>query len=241
MQCDYGSDCVFLFWTGNSYTLIDLFRKLIKKHHKNVHLITPENIQNYIEVDELPDCFDSLVPAHQADVIRVLTLCKHGGIWMDSDTLVLSSLDKLFDCGNGFFIRENNTLLWNGVFGTKKETKLMIEWKRRILNTLKRKKEKIKWTEIGSKVLENMYAYDPTLYEGYTIYNGLDTVYPVNWNNCVKEYLQSDYEHYMTITRNFQPFIVLVNSVYKELKDKNEDEIMKLRCPLVYFLKLSAM
>jgi signal transduction histidine kinase len=39
-----------------------------------------------------------LCPAHQADFVRVHVICDYGGIWLDSDTLVLDSLDSLFDC-----------------------------------------------------------------------------------------------------------------------------------------------
>ena len=58
-------------------------------------------------------------PAHQADFVRVNVICDYGGIWLDSDTLVLDSLDSLFDIidnKDGFLIKENNKILWNGIF-----------------------------------------------------------------------------------------------------------------------------
>ena len=70
----------------------------------NVILITHENINDYI--DNIPKYFYELSPAHQADFVRVNVICDYGGIWLDSDTLVLDSLDSLFDIienKDGFF------------------------------------------------------------------------------------------------------------------------------------------
>ena len=91
---------VFLYWIGEEYKLILILRKLINLHSKNgkgynVKLITHENIKDYIS--DLPDYFYKLRPAHQADYVRVNVICDYGGIWLDSDTLVIDSLDSLFN------------------------------------------------------------------------------------------------------------------------------------------------
>jgi 2-polyprenyl-3-methyl-5-hydroxy-6-metoxy-1,4-benzoquinol methylase len=236
---------LFLYWIGHEYKLIKLLRELIYLHSSHgkgysVHLITEQNILDY--VDPLPDYFYRLCPAHQADFVRVYVICKYGGIWLDSDTLVLDSLDTLFDkleSGNGFFIRENNQYLWNGIFGSKKQTPLMIEWKNRLTDLLDHKKEKINWSEIGNVMLQSMMIDNSFLYNDYEIMNGLDNMYPVNWNNCVSEYLDKPYENYKTIIRPYQPLVVLVNSVYKALESKTEDEIRNGTTPLHYFIKQS--
>jgi hypothetical protein len=69
--------------------------------------------------------------------------------------------------------------------------------------------------------------------------NGLDTVYPVNWNNCVSEFIEKPYENYKNIIRSYQPFVVLVNSVYRKLENKTEEEIKQANMPLNYFLNKS--
>jgi hypothetical protein len=230
---------VFLYWTGPKYSLIHILYDIIKvqatKQDFKATFLDDTNLHEYINIQELPQCFNKLKPAHKADVIRVFLLEKYGGIWVDSDTIVTPDFNKLFE-EKGFFVLENNTVLWNGVFGTQAHSPLMVEWKRRIQNTLTRRREKIKWTQIGSGVLENIKANNNELFDDYTILNGLDTVYPVYWKNACQEFLHQDYTHYVNLTRNYQPFVVLVNSVYKELQDKSYQEILKLRVPLVYFL-----
>jgi len=63
-------------------------------------------------------------------------------------------------------------------------------------------------------------------------------MYPVNWSNCVDEFITKPYDNYKTIENNFQPLIVLVNSVYKELETKTEDEILNNNIPLKFFIKI---
>ena len=101
---------LYLYWVGEEYTLITILRNLIYLHSTNgvgykIHLINEKNIGDYVE--DIPSYFSSLCPAHQADFVIVNVICKYGGIWMDSDTLVLNSLDSVFDHldrNNGFFI-----------------------------------------------------------------------------------------------------------------------------------------
>jgi hypothetical protein len=236
---------VFLYWVGKEYKLINILRNLIYLHSTNgkgytVNLITRLNLQEYIS--NIPSYFDSLLPAHQADYVRVNVICNYGGIWLDSDTLVLDSLDSLFDIlekKDGFFIKENNKVLCNGIFGSKKETALMIKLKETIDSILNLKENSIKWCEIGSSILKNLKENNNELYYNYQIFNGLDTIYPVNWDICPREYIEKPYDNYKTIIRDYQPLIILVNSVYKLLENKTDKEILQGNMPLNYFINKS--
>ena len=234
---------LFLYWEGYEYKLIKKLRDLIYLHSNNgvgytIHLITPNNLKKY--VSELPDCFNEVLPAHRADYIRVYAICKYGGIWLDSDILVLDKLDDLFNIiiqKDGFFIKENNTHLWNGVFGSKPNTKFMIEWLNQINTVLKNKKSNIAWTEIGNTLQKNIETKHPNFLNNYTIFNGLDNMYPVNWDKAKEEYLLKPYDNYKTILRDFQPIIVLCNEIYKEYE--NEKYYNNNKLPLMYFMNKS--
>ena len=111
-------------------------------------------IKNYIPY--IPEYFYKLCLAHKADFVRVNVIHDYGGIWLDSDTLVMESLDPLFDIleeKDGFFILQNDQLFWNGVFGSKQNTPLMKEWKKNMFEILNKKGENIAWTEIGNSLL----------------------------------------------------------------------------------------
>ena len=166
---------IFLFWTGHEYKLIKILRDLIYLHSTNgkgynVNLITPENVKEYVE--NIPDYFHNMMPAHQADFVRVSVICDQGGIWLDSDTLVTESLDSLFDIidnNEGFLIKENNEVLCNGVFGSRKNTKFMQTWKNNLRKKLDEKNGKIEWSEIGSDMLQEMYYENSSLFKKYEI------------------------------------------------------------------------
>ena len=236
---------IFLYWIGKEYNLILILRDLIYLHSKsgkgyNIILITEKNINEYIT--NIPDYFYKLCPAHQADFVRVNVICDYGGIWLDSDIIVMQELDSLFDLidnQNGFFIKENNEVLWNGVFGSKKNTQLMQNWKNNLINILDKKKQNIKWCELGSNILENINKLNPEFYINYKIFNGLDNMYPVNWNNCIEEFINKPYENYNNIIREFQPIVVLVNSVYKNLENKTITEITEGDNSIRYFINKS--
>jgi hypothetical protein len=240
---------LFLYWIGHEYKLIKILRNLMYLHSKNgigytIHLITDQNITSYIP--NIPHYFNSLLPAHQADFVRVNVICDYGGIWIDSDIIVMDSLDTLFnliydntDTIDGFFIRENNRELFNGIFGSKSNTNLMTTWKSNINTILTEKGKNIQWSEIGSILLDTFYTNDPQLYSNYKIFMGLDTIYPCNWDKCVSEFCEKPYNNYNNLIREYQPVIILVNSVYKKVEACTVENILNGDMPLSYFLNKS--
>jgi len=236
---------VFLYWTGKSFSLIEICYQLMRLHSNNgkgykLHFINDTNLKEYIT--NIPTYFYNLCPAHQADFVRVNVICDYGGIWLDSDTLVLDSLDGVFEwikVNDGFFVLENNECLCNGVFGSKSNTKLMTEWKKRMIEILNQKQNQIGWTEIGNQLLEKIKTDNNNCFQNYRILKGLDTIYPVNWDNCVNEYIHKPSDNYKTIIREYQPLLVLVNSVYRSLEHKTVEDIKKSDMPINYFIKRS--
>lgn len=236
---------VFLYWVGKEYKLISILRNLIYLHSTNgkgykVNLITDKNINEYIK--NIPNYFNDLCPAHQADFVRVNVICDYGGIWLDSDTLVLNSLDTLFDYvenNNGFFIKDTTGSILNTIFGSKSNTPLMIEWKIEMIKILEVKHSIISWVEIGTGILERLYIEKPSLYADYKMFNGFDNLYPVNWDKCEIEFIDKPYKNYKTIIRTYQPLVILVNSVYKNLENKTEKEILEGNMPINYFINKS--
>lgn len=232
---------VYIYWTGKEYKLISILREIIYKFSKkgngyNIIFLNDDNYKKYISIPE--ENFSKLIPAHKADIIRVNIVCDIGGIWIDSDTLILDNLDSLFDIfkdKNGFFIKENNTTVWNGIFGSKPNTRLMLKWKDYVNNKILNDSNIESWAFLGNEFLnkeENL-----KLLNNYEIFEGLDTVYPVNWDKCVDEFLNKPFNNYKNIIRNFQPLIVLVNSVYKQVENKNKEEIIYSDNALSYFLQ----
>ena len=90
---------VFIFWIGKEYSLITILRELIYLHSNNgknykVHFLNDDNVKDYIK--NIPPKYYKLRPAHKADFVRVNVICDYGGIWLDSDTIVMDDLSSLF-------------------------------------------------------------------------------------------------------------------------------------------------
>lgn len=235
---------LYLYWTGPEYPLLTIMEKLIILHSKDaqnykVILITPENVSNYIRI---PDCFFNFNPSDQSNYVRVNIICEYGGIWLDMDTIVMNNLNDLFkimDTYDGFLMLEDNTILVAGAFGSKAHTEFMEEWKNRINRIIASKATRVKWGEISSKAMNDIKKTYPVYTSKYLILAGLDNIYPVSWKNCVQEYLIKPYENYKNLTREFQPVIVLVRSVYIELQNKTVDEILDMNTPINFFINKS--
>lgn len=234
---------IFIYWTGYSYKLIKILRSIMYLHlsEYNFVFLTNQNIMNYVK---LPEYFDLLCPAHQADYIRVNVICDYGGIWLDSDTLIMKSLDELFECieqYDGFFIshlnlKQDPNWVMNGVFGSKKNTEIMVDWKREMNGILDTKKNTIEWEEIGNSLISKILFKKK---HNYKIFDGPNTMYPVIWRKCVRNFINTSYDKYKNIEKEYQPLIILVNSVYKALENKTIQEIYNMDNPLKYFIDKS--
>lgn len=234
---------LFIYWIEDDFKLIYILRKLIELHSKSdkgycYHFINNENILDYIY--PYPDFLERIGPTQKSDYLRTYLLYTFGGIWLDSDTLVIESLDILFDyleTKSGFFILQNDSIICNGVFGSIPGTPLLKEWLSQQTAYINNKNTKLNWNEIGSEMLSHIICKNRKLLDNYEILKGLDTMYPVNWNNCKEQYLQMNYNNYKTIEKEFQPLLILVHTVYRAFEEMSLENIQKT--PLFYFLEKS--
>lgn len=230
---------LFVYWIGPKPSLIHVLDDLMRLHsnngkHYRLHVLGRDDFLN--NYPDAPKCFDRLKPAHQADVVRVWALLKHGGIWLDSDTLVMSSLASVFDdvCNDkkGFFVARGNYKIMNSVFGSKRNTRLLRKWKKHILRTLDEFGADVKWSILGQQFLTNAMVKRKELFSDYLIYNGPATMEPVCYTQCVDAFLSKDSCADESSARSFQPLIILSNRLYKALDGNTKSEILQGNTPL---------
>jgi hypothetical protein len=233
---------VFMYWSGDEFKLIKLLREIIV-HFSTVgegyrlHLITEKTASDYFP--DLPEGWTDVAPNYQSDIIGVWAVLKYGGIWLDADTLILENLDCLWDFEDGFFILENNEILCNGVFGLPKNSPIAEVWKKKIeMTLLAHRKSNTPVTGLGPPMLHSLSLEFPSLFTQVKLLKGLDTVYPINWDQCTESYLMKPYSYYKKYVREWQPFLVLVNSVYRSAEPIPLDVLKnKKQFPLQYFLQ----
>lgn len=180
-----------------------------------VILVTPQNIHDYIP--DIPDeIFQIKELAHKADMIRALLIYHHGGMWLDSDAIVLSDLCWLFEMLQTFeFVGFSGNLeevplnVSINCFLSRPKSKIMKGW----IDAQHAKFPKVKyqWTEVGSECL------NPILFQNkqHVKILSFDLIGPIRWNKVSK--FNSKWVNSKKILENVQ--IVMLSN--KSLKSRN--------------------
>lgn len=211
---------IWQYWETKDFKplFVDELHDIAKKNSKvEVVLVTPETINQYIpnfpqeilEIEEL---------AHKADMIRALLIYYHGGMWLDSDAIVLSDLNWLFDMLSDYdFIAFNNSGTFRdsplnvriNCFLSRPQSDVMKFW----VESQHKKfpKTKFAWTEVGTDLL------DPIVIKNKKIVKLLpfDMVCPIKWNEV--ERFSSTWENPRRILGNTH--IVMLSN--KSLQQRN--------------------
>jgi len=209
---------IFILWFGKEYKLIKEYRNILYKKcsHNNIHFITEDNLDEYFNDNEIElDKLEHI--AHKADIIRVYCLLKYGGIWLDSDTLVINNLDYYFNLLNdndGFLIYEEKNLLCNGFLGFNKNSLFLKDYYRQIKKVLKEKDYNINWCDIGSNIINNIIGD----YDNIELINAYEDIYKIDWRKCVDILTQPISYELIKYFDVKQDLLITVNSLYKHIE-----------------------
>ncbi|KAI3316940.1 hypothetical protein HD806DRAFT_516390 [Xylariaceae sp. AK1471] len=109
---------------------------------------SPNHALNFIDAKHLPDCFlkktmtGKTVPQHASDMVRLPLVYLHGGVWMDSGTVLFRSFDDSFwnlledpECPYEMFVinfhyRHYEGQILNGLIGARKGNPFIERWLR---------------------------------------------------------------------------------------------------------------
>lgn len=85
---------LFLYWEGPCPEWILRCRDTIVRHGGDVRLLDRAAFEE-LRTDDRDIDLDPLEPAHRADYARAWLLARHGGIWLDSDCILMGPLDTV--------------------------------------------------------------------------------------------------------------------------------------------------
>jgi FkbM family methyltransferase len=162
------SRIIWQYWEtkGHKPAFIDGLHEIARRNAGvEVVLVTPETLPRYLP--DIPgEIFQIAELAHKADMIRTMLIMRHGGMWLDSDAIVLRKLDWIFDlldthefvCFNdgGKLMREERpwgSPPWVRVncFASRAGGLIVSEWVRQ--QHAKFPRTKYRWQEVGSEIL----------------------------------------------------------------------------------------
>ena len=148
---------IYLYWENkNGHTrhkYLDICLKTIKKHNKNVVVITPENLYNYIPKNKVNKKVWLLNKiAQRADYLRYLVLNHNGGFWLDFDTICLNNIEFLFKYLDNYDL----VLHTEAFFGVRKGSlnNMIKELDTKLNNS---KNMYFQWTELGMKTFKKYF------------------------------------------------------------------------------------
>ncbi|WP_321277440.1 capsular polysaccharide synthesis protein [Thiomicrorhabdus indica] len=164
---------------------VDELHQIAKKNSGvQVIQVTPNTLDQYLpnlpsEVLEIKEL------AHKADMIRTRLLYQYGGMWLDSDAIVLKDLNEFFDLLDSYeFISFNNNASFSdrplkvriNAFLSRPGSQVLKDWIYE--QNLKLPKKQFAWTEVGTDLL------DPIVLRNQKTVKLLnfDLVCPVKWN-----------------------------------------------------------
>jgi hypothetical protein len=182
------SRVIWQYWETNSDgkpAFVDGLHAIARGNAKvEVILVTPETLDRYIS-DIPPDLLSISQLAHKADMIRALLVERHGGIWLDSDAIVLRPLDwilDLLDTHEFVGFNDSGTLAegrpWVRVncFASRAGGEVISEWVRQ--QHAKFPRTEYEWEEIGSALLHPICLRNRTNVKILPF----ETIAPIRWD-----------------------------------------------------------
>ncbi len=132
------SNRIFTFWEPKDKipAYLELCLETWKKFLPDYEIVVLDysNLKDWLGKNIFPQVlYDKFSLPIQSDAIRCAVLKKHGGIWMDVDTIITSSnINVILDCNTDFAMIEPHIC-----FIYAKENSIILQkWKKRILRRL---------------------------------------------------------------------------------------------------------
>lgn len=173
------SHIVWQYWEQNGNTkrspCLDLCQQTVLRNCGNARVvcITPQNLTCFIE-EGLPAPVWALKKiAQRADYIRVRAVAAHGGMWMDTDTILVRPLTPIWnriDREPIDLVGFNTSEIWdgrnlcNGFFGAPKQSNFMRVFFEQIVQTLQCVEQdpslpEADWVLFGARIMSKISFY----------------------------------------------------------------------------------
>jgi len=225
---------LFTYWEGYKPSYIYLCEKVIdKKINENIEYckVNDINIGEYLSDEELYYIKNIKCIAHKADYIRCCLVYKHGGLWLDSDQILMSDLSEILELLKTY---DYVTYEWElnnpsiGFFAANKHNIFLKEWKDK-MNILLSVKNEFHWTELG---YELMYPILDDLLKNkqikYYAFKARESFAPLEWCEYEK-FFESD----INLDCKNLKSIMLYNSKFPDwFKTMTEKDILTKDYPI---------
>ena len=148
---------VWLYWEGDCPDWIKACQRTIAEHASDVRLLNRASFDALWDRDRDID-IERLQPAHRADFVRAFLLARYGGLWIDSDCIVMKPLQPLLDLlARHDFIahRDRQGFYPNGFIGAAANSRIAQAFYQKVCGVLRSGKP-IGWIALGGQPLTEL-------------------------------------------------------------------------------------
>jgi mannosyltransferase OCH1-like enzyme len=228
---------IWIYWENDigkqKPAYLDLCLETIKKYQgafDGVILLNEKTIHDYVE---LPFYWkDVECVAHKADYLRSRLVLKYGGLWLDSDTIVLQDLSYIIN-----ELEKYEFVGWGddngpyiGTFAAQKGSAILSEWANRQDKIFYKKK--FGWAVLGTNILWELskkYEYKHFPYE---------IIAPIGWKDW-RRFLSNEERIEDVIKKDNRMITLYNNFMGTVLYNSSKEEILEADTLLSKIIKLS--
>lgn len=208
---------VWLYWEGFCPDWIRECHKTIFRHAPDVRLLDAEAFDGLWYSDRDID-ISRLPLALKADFIRMYLLSHYGGLWIDSDCLIMQPLQPLLEkVKQHEFVahRERSGLVSNGFIGARPGSRIAERYYAKICEIL-RSGQRLCWTSLGSQPLTAILNESDKLW--YEL--KCERVQPVCWSEPQRFFERTNNQDHLRKWNSDAICYMLSNDQLKKYKRK---------------------
>lgn len=215
---------IWMYWEGKCPPWVKACQRTILEHGPLVRLLAPADFDRLWKSDRDID-LKRLYVSHRADFIRAYLLARHGGIWVDSDCIVLQDLHPLLEMlrTHEFLgYRNPQGQLANNFMGARSHSAIAETYYQTVCQIL-RSKQPLQWLTLGSNALDRVVRETDAKW----LCLDRDRIEPIAWSEPHRFFKRGNLEvHEEALTKHAYCYMLSRHMINAYKKDHPHENLM---------------
>lgn len=212
---------VWMYWEGECPNWIKASTETIFAHAPDAQLLTWDDFNSMWDVDRDID-LTALSVVHRSDFVRAFLLAKHGGLWIDTDCIVLNSLQPVLDLLTEYdflSFTQRYDGISNAFTGARHNSKVANAYYQRVC-TIIRSGQRIEWLSLGTHALQDAISQVgiPWLNLSYEL------VQPICWETPGDFFVRRERREHDAHFNERAVCYMLANTMFKKYQEEHPSE-----------------
>jgi hypothetical protein len=212
---------IWMYWEGDCPEWIKACHQTVFAHGSDVRLLAWNDFDLMRDTDRDIDLIQ-LCTAHRADFIRAFLMARCGGLWIDSDCIVMRSLQPVLDLLEHYdFVgyKERQGHVANNFMCARPGSKIASQYYRRVCSIL-RSGQALSWLTLGA------YALTDTIRAAGVSWCCLDCelVQPICWSNPAAFFMESEHQEHHRIFNQQSICYMLSNNMIRGFQAEHPNQ-----------------